>query len=443
MNDAVWDELGKIFVQLGTVDHARSAFIQAIELSRDPVQRIRFQMHLALIERRNGKNQEARLILESLLQTEIHIPFILQASLLGNYGMLLGELGLLDESLHFLNESLQIALAHQLDYILPEIYTNRAMAHLELNQFEKASDDLARAHQYGDYAYLPAYTVQTQLDFALNQLDDATKTAKRALDVVWRSYLQFEREEIASLAQILAIVAHHAGDPSLALRLLQKALVMFGRARNWRAWQTAQTLQESWSVPSHKRPTYPLTPEEWTKLEQFVILLDVTDALELIEPNFAHLLDVRTFYTRALAEVCPETAADETSAVFLSRLADYGLTMVEPEIIKNPHRSMDAWKRYQQHPFFTLEMLTVEWLPGNVYTAIFHHHEAYDGTGFPFHLAGDEITPLARMVAITDTYAQSVTRGVAHSAALQEIRQLSGTRFDPRYVASFCELFQI
>lgn len=444
MKDVVWDELGKIFVQLGEIDHARSAFTHAVELSQDPVSRIRFQMHLALIERRSGNSQEARLILETLLHSDIPIPHSLLASLLGNYGMLLGELGQLDDALCNLNKSLQLAITHQLLFILPEIYTNRAMAHLERKQFEKADEDLAKAHQFGNYAYLPAYTVQTQLDFALDQLDDAMETAKRALDVVWRSYLQFEREEIASLSQILAIVAYHAGNPSLALRLLQKASVMFGRSRNWPAWQTAQTLQESWSAPlSHKHPTYPLTAEEWTKLEQFVVLLDVTDALELIEPNFAHLLDIRTFYTRALAKVCPETANDEPSAVFLSRLADYGLTMVEPEIIKDPKRSMEAWKRYQQHPFFTLEMLTVEWLPGNVYTAIFHHHEAYDGTGFPFHLAGDEISPLARIVAITDLYAQSVTRGVAHTAALEEIKQLSGTRFDPRYVAFFCDLFHL
>ncbi len=70
---------------------------------------------------------------------------------------------------------------------------------------------------------------------------------------------------------------------------------------------------------------------------------------------------------------------------------------------------------------------------------ILHHHERWDGNGYPYGLAGEEIPLLSRIIAITDAYeAISSDRpyrtGRSHREALLEIQKHSGTQFDPKLV---------
>lgn len=75
-----------------------------------------------------------------------------------------------------------------------------------------------------------------------------------------------------------------------------------------------------------------------------------------------------------------------------------------------------------------------------------HHHERYDGTGYPDGLAGDDIPLAARIFAVADVYDALISRRVykpayAHPVARNYIREASGGHFDPRVVAAFdsCE----
>ncbi|MEW6046114.1 MAG: HD domain-containing phosphohydrolase [Bacillota bacterium] len=76
-----------------------------------------------------------------------------------------------------------------------------------------------------------------------------------------------------------------------------------------------------------------------------------------------------------------------------------------------------------------------------------HHHERWDGSGYPSHLQGPTIPPSARIVALADTYDALTTRRVYRDAlpverAADVIRAGSGTQFDPRVVAAFCHLLR-
>jgi response regulator RpfG family c-di-GMP phosphodiesterase len=71
-----------------------------------------------------------------------------------------------------------------------------------------------------------------------------------------------------------------------------------------------------------------------------------------------------------------------------------------------------------------------------------HHHERYDGTGYPDHLAGDAIPLAARLVAIGDVYDALRSRRVykpalSHAAAMQLILENSSAQFDPALVDAF------
>ncbi len=80
-----------------------------------------------------------------------------------------------------------------------------------------------------------------------------------------------------------------------------------------------------------------------------------------------------------------------------------------------------------------------------LYTAVDvvrHHHEAYDGSGYPDRLAGDAIPLSARIVALTDVYdarrsRRSYRPALPHGTTMQVIIESGRTRFDPRILEAF------
>jgi len=77
-----------------------------------------------------------------------------------------------------------------------------------------------------------------------------------------------------------------------------------------------------------------------------------------------------------------------------------------------------------------------------------HHHERYDGTGYPDGLAGDEIPLGARIVAVAECFEDMVSdlgykSPRTFEAAVAEFRRCSGTQFDPDVVAAFLDWVNI
>jgi hypothetical protein len=77
---------------------------------------------------------------------------------------------------------------------------------------------------------------------------------------------------------------------------------------------------------------------------------------------------------------------------------------------------------------------------------VLHHHEHFNGAGYPHGLRGNEIPIGARIVAVADAYhamvherPYSVAR--SHAEALAELRRTAGTQFDPDVVEVFCSIY--
>lgn len=76
---------------------------------------------------------------------------------------------------------------------------------------------------------------------------------------------------------------------------------------------------------------------------------------------------------------------------------------------------------------------------------VLHHHERWDGEGYPYGLKGDEIPLLSRIITVADAYEAMVSdrpyrRGRSHEAAIQEIKACAGSQFDPIIVAVFSNI---
>jgi HD-GYP domain-containing protein (c-di-GMP phosphodiesterase class II) len=81
----------------------------------------------------------------------------------------------------------------------------------------------------------------------------------------------------------------------------------------------------------------------------------------------------------------------------------------------------------------------------SVLGAVRHHHERWDGLGYPKGLRGDRIPRLARIVAIADAYDAMVSDrpyrvALSHEQAFAELRRGRGTHFDPEMVPVFLGL---
>ncbi len=99
---------------------------------------------------------------------------------------------------------------------------------------------------------------------------------------------------------------------------------------------------------------------------------------------------------------------------------------------------------YRMHPLIGQSILQPVTFLAPILSVITHHHERWDGSGFPEGLAGDDIPYEARIVAIADAYDRLihphdpvVNHGISPREALQEIVAGAGTKFDPKLVAAF------
>lgn len=108
-----------------------------------------------------------------------------------------------------------------------------------------------------------------------------------------------------------------------------------------------------------------------------------------------------------------------------------------PLLRKEGKLTPDERKLLQSHPVRSAELVaTISSLRGTVADAVRHHHENYDGTGYPDGFAGDRIPIGARVIMIADTLDAMTTdrpyrRALAFDRVIEEIRRYSGRQFDP------------
>ncbi len=130
-----------------------------------------------------------------------------------------------------------------------------------------------------------------------------------------------------------------------------------------------------------------------------------------------------------------------------SMLHDLGKLAIPDEILSNPGELTDPeWRVVSEHPKIGQVVLEQAGALRDAATIVLHHHEWFDGRGYPHGLNGQEIPVGARIVAIADAYEAMVSgrpyrRAVSHEQALHELRRHAGVQFDPELVRLFSVLY--
>ncbi|AEG16988.1 diguanylate cyclase and metal dependent phosphohydrolase [Desulfofundulus kuznetsovii DSM 6115] len=148
-------------------------------------------------------------------------------------------------------------------------------------------------------------------------------------------------------------------------------------------------------------------------------------------------------YATALARatgLAPEEVKKIKVAAFLH---DLGKVDIPEEILNKPGPLSEAEKELCQcHPVIGAEIVQQIKSLEEMVPLIRHHHERYDGKGYPDGLAGEAIPLGARIIAIADSFDAMTTnrpyrRAKTHREALEEIRKEAGRQFDPHLAELF------
>jgi HD-GYP domain-containing protein (c-di-GMP phosphodiesterase class II) len=127
-------------------------------------------------------------------------------------------------------------------------------------------------------------------------------------------------------------------------------------------------------------------------------------------------------------------------------LHDIGKIGIDSMVLnKQGQLSSSEFSLVRAHPIIGDEILGPIGTLEGVRTTILQHHERYDGGGYPYGIAGDEISLKARILAVVDTFDAMLMdrpyrRAFPLNTALDELRQGAGTQFDPFVVNAFLEL---
>jgi HD-GYP domain-containing protein (c-di-GMP phosphodiesterase class II) len=124
-------------------------------------------------------------------------------------------------------------------------------------------------------------------------------------------------------------------------------------------------------------------------------------------------------------------------------LHDIGKIGIDDAVLRKPGKLTDEeFEHIKQHPELGYRILADIKQLADVLPAVLHHHEQWDGRGYPFKLAGDQIPFIARIVAVADAYdAMTSDRPYRRGMAVERVEQMfkngAGAQWDPEVIDAY------
>jgi putative nucleotidyltransferase with HDIG domain len=173
--------------------------------------------------------------------------------------------------------------------------------------------------------------------------------------------------------------------------------------------------------------------------------------------SLARALEARDQYTRGHSERVAELSRATARAMALPEarcelvynaalLHDIGKIGVRDAVLLAPRRlTAEEFEVIRQHPTFGNVILGPLKFLGQVSRLVKHHHERWDGTGYPDSLEAEAIPLESRIIAVADAFdamtsSRPYREARSHEDAVAELGRMAGTQFDRDVVAAFCRV---
>jgi len=198
-------------------------------------------------------------------------------------------------------------------------------------------------------------------------------------------------------------------------------------------------------IASKMLPSLAETPNDrvTTEREVLSIIYNLAATIEARHPyTYGHSRKV-SGYAVALAEAIGLPSEKVTLIGTAALLHDIGKVGIPDEVLNKAGKlEAEAWELIKSHPKLSATIAghvvsLIACLP-----AILHHHERWDGGGYPDRLEGDAIPIEARILSLADAFDAMTSsrpyRGkMSYKKVLQELKHCAGTQFDPKLVEAF------
>lgn len=178
-------------------------------------------------------------------------------------------------------------------------------------------------------------------------------------------------------------------------------------------------------------------------MEAFALAVEAKDPYTHGHSRRVSLLSERVCRDMGLSE------ADCELVRIAGILHDVGKIGTPESVLVKPGKvTAEEYEIFKRHSRMGYRIVSAVKELESVARAILHHHERFDGAGYPSGLAGEAIPVHARILAVADAYdAMTSDRpyraGVPHPVALEELLRCSGSQFDPECVQSFLRLYEV
>ena len=153
-------------------------------------------------------------------------------------------------------------------------------------------------------------------------------------------------------------------------------------------------------------------------------------------------------YSKLLAEKLGLSMEDKSNLIQGSFMHDIGKINISKEILlKKMPLTKEEWEILKSHPEEGIEIIKPVKSLEKIIPIIKHHHERFDGTGYPNNLKGEEIPYLARVLSVVDSFDAMTSnrpynKRKTYEEAIVELRKFSGTQFDPIIAEKFIEVIE-
>lgn len=285
-----------------------------------------------------------------------------------------------------------------------------------------------------------ARTELGRLYFKQGDVPQALHQGSAALRILWDNMGLMDRAEVARLCRLFGSIYALKGNRNAALGYLQRATTYFAQSQMWREWGLAT--KELDAVIRQRNMPRERVALEWHDqelLRYLTALLGLMDTLESLYPESFRILDLVTRYAAVLGSAAGLEGKRLSRLMSAARLRDIGFT-------KDADHGAVKSAEVCEHPIMSERILAMFGVSKDVLLTVRHHHESYDGSGYPEGLKGEAIPLESRTLMLVEAYVHAVESEAAagpgfHDRAMESLKEGRG-KLDPSLLAVFIRLHE-